>query len=267
MKKIGLAFLIGFYSIQAWAAKPYFEDITEDDLRKIARDFGAVFVHNPVSPASWQGPVFNFELGILFGVTQTPGVESLIRLADPNAEVVASVPFAGFLGVITLPNALTTEISFLPSYEMKDVRLKIQTVALKWTLSDTLSEIPTPYDFALRAHYSAATFKYEQDINTFNTKVEISESIMGVGATLSRRIVILEPYLGFGYLWSEGTVNLSGSDEEFFAFTARQTASAKAEAFYYHLGLNMNVMGSRFGFEAGRAFESSKACLKLATTF
>jgi hypothetical protein len=267
MKKISLVLFLACISIQAWAAAPNFDNITESDLRKIARDFGAVFVHNPVSPASWQGPVTHMEVGLLLGATATPGIEALVSQSDPNAEALSSLPFIGIFGAISLPKALTAEVSFLPSIHVSGAGLSIQSAALKWTLTETLSEAPTPYDFALRAHYSAAKFNYEQEINTFDTVVEISESILGVGAILSRRMVILEPYLGFGFLWSQGSVNLSGSEEEFFAFTTSQSASAKAEAFYYNMGLNMNVLGSRFGFEAGRAFDSAKACLKIATTF
>ncbi len=267
MKKIGLVLFLGCISIQVWAAAPNFDNITESDLRKIARDFGAVFVHNPVSPASWQGPVTHLEVGILLGVSGTPGIEALVSQSDPNAEALSSLPFLGIFGAVSLPHALTAEASFLPRINVGGAGLSIQSGAIKWTLTETLSEAPTPYDFALRANYSAATFNYEQEINTFDTIVEISESIIGVGAILSRRIVILEPYLGFGFLWSQGSVDLSGSEEEFFTFTTSQSASAKAESFYYNMGLNVNVLGARFGFEAGRAFDSSKACLKIATVF
>jgi hypothetical protein len=260
-KIIFIAFILSLSAAQA--ATPSFNNISRADLETIASDFAAVFVHTSVSPASTLGEQYGFELGFVMGAVQVPGIEELVKKSNPDADQVSMIPHAGLLGMITLPSALTFEVSFLPAFPLGGLQLSYQAIAVKWTLTNELP--PQSLDMALRAHFANAVVAYDQEILTVPTEVKITEQVTGLTAVFSRKMLILEPYFGVGLLSAKGTASFDG--QESFAFTDNSSASANNTGMQAYVGLNISLSGARFGFEAGRVFDSNKATAKVAVFF
>lgn len=70
-----------------------FQNLSEQDFKKVVRDLSANFVHTSVSGASPLGDIFGFEVGIVGGVTNTTELNRYSQEVDPSSKV-ARLPHA-----------------------------------------------------------------------------------------------------------------------------------------------------------------------------
>jgi hypothetical protein len=247
----------------AYAASPSFVNLSQSDFDAIIEDLGALYSHTSVSPASTLGEVFGFEVGLIVGAAQVPGVEKLVEEADPTADV-SVLPHAGFLGAVSVPMGFKFEVSLFPEKEMEDVEFKFTSFAVQWTL--TQSVVAWPFDFAIKAHSTSSTLGYVQDVSGTDAAVTIENKITGLTAIASKKLAILEPYVGFGVVKVDGEMGIAGSNE-FFDFTNEQAATSSTSGSQFFVGTNLNILFLKLGAEVGKIFDATKASVKLSMAF
>lgn len=258
--------LVGFVMLSlplVHAAGPSFVNLSQGDFDTIIEDLGGLQTHTSVSPASGLGKIFGFELGLIAGAAQVPGIEKLVNEADPAADA-AVLPHAGLLGAISLPVGFKFELAMIPEKDFDEVKLKYTATAVQWTMTDSV--LPLPLDLALKLHHTKATLGFIQDISGTPANVEIENTINGLQLLASKKIGFFEPYAGLGKVKVNGKVAVSGSNE-FFDFTDDQFAKSDVSGSQYFIGFNLNLLFFKFGLETGKVFDARKASAKLSFYF
>ncbi len=241
-----------------------FSSLSADDLAGIIADFGAVFAHSSVSPATQLGGGFGFELGLVGGLAKTPRIKSLADAASPGSDV-KYLPDAGILVAVSVPMGFKFELELLPTLSGYGVGLKKTSYAIQWNLTDTV--LPLPVDLAFKFHSSVVTASFSQDVLGTVEDVQIQDSIRGYDLIVSKSFVLLEPYLGFGLIQAFGDVNLSGGTNSIFAFTNSLSVSSSVKSYEVFAGGNLHLAHFNFGLEVARLFSTSRALMKLSASF
>ncbi|MCB0341634.1 MAG: hypothetical protein H6626_04815 [Pseudobdellovibrionaceae bacterium] len=268
MKRL-LVFLAGLiYSAVSFAAAPSFTSIDGSDLEKIVGDFTSNFAFTSVSPASSLGTVFGVEVGVLAGLSQTPGVNDLAKQVDPNADI-AGIPHLNLLAAVSVPMGITGEINYFPSMDSGDFNMSNLGLAVKWTMTDSILSLPL--DLALRLHYTNSELKFSQTVNSVATDVEYASTSYGLTAVASRSFVVIEPYAGLGFISASGDVSLTNAlaVADFFdpSLTSGTSASASKSGMQYFVGAQLNLLLFRLAAEVGQVLDSTKYTAKLSFKF
>ena len=247
----------------AHAGGPSFVSLSQDDFDTIIQDLGGLYTHTSVSPASSLGKIFGFEVGIVAGVAQVPGVEDLVAESDPTAET-AALPHAGLLAAVSLPGGFKFELEALPEKDFGDVTIKNVGMAVQWTMTDSV--VTLPFDLALKLHHTTSTLGFVQDVSGTPADVEIENTINGLQLLGSTKLGIFEPYAGLGTVKASGKMSISGSNE-FFDFTNNQFAESDVTGSQFFAGFNLNLLIFKFGLEMGKVFDARKISTKLSLAF
>ena len=275
MKLLSLILIVFFMALPAYSEEPEFDAVTQDDLDKIVEDFSSMFSHTSVSPASSLGSIFGIEAGILVGAVTTPGIEDVVSETDPDNDV-DSLPYVGILGSVSVPFGLGFEVNFIPKTSGEDVEFEKTGIAVKWTLTDSLFELPM-FDVAIKVHRTEASLDFTQTTNNpttsgdVETKVAFSNVVTGASVTVSVDLAIVEPYVGFGFLDSEGELDTRMSSGTIFDSTDFPSAPSKAEADLsgneFFIGAQLNLLIFRIGAEYAKVLESERMVAKLSLKF
>lgn len=256
--------LVACMTSTAQAAGPGFDNISTADLEAILQDFAGAFTHTTVSPASSLGKMFGFELGVVAGVAQTPGIEKLNKEYDPTSDF-SAMPHAAIVAMVTVPFGLTVEAAFLPEQDTEDVDLSLMSIGLKWTLTESLLSLPV--DLAVRGFQTNADIGFQQVISpaTTPTDVDIETSMTGFGLLVSKKLTVFEPYLGLGMVSGDGDLKIGGSN----SFLDSNALSANADFSGSHIfaGFNLNLLILKLGLEYGKVIDADRASAKLALAF
>lgn len=241
-----------------------FNNLSEKDLETIIEEYSANFSHSSVSGAGTLGRIFGFEVGLVGGMTKTPKVDALVKEQDPSIDA-DKAPHATLLGVLTVPYGLSTEIGFVPKIGDDDFSYSRVGLALKWTATETLLS-DLPLSLALKAHYAKTDIKYQQPVNGQPTDVSFDNTVWGLTAMASKSFVLVEPYIGLGYLMADGDIHVSGSST-IFNFTTSTSASKKKSDLQLLAGAELKLLLVKLGIEYSRQFETDRYLAKLAFYF
>ena len=240
-------------------ASPVFNNISDDDLKQIVRDFSAVVNHTSVSPASSLGRIFGFEIGLVGGMTKTPEVDRISKDVDPNSSL-SSLPHGGLLGRLTMPLGFSGEIVLLPSFKSDDIDVRNNSIAGMWTFSDLYS---MPVDAAVKLSVTKSDFSFTQDFPVAGTKVEYDSAVTMLSGWVSRSFILVEPYAGFGLV--RASAEVSSTDSIFTGSSLNQKASETGTMFA--LGANLNLIVFKAGLELSRVFGNDKYTGKISFYF
>ena len=126
-----------FVGLNAIAAGPNFNNLSQADFDKVSKEFSANSNLNDAMPPSSLGSIFGFEFGVLGGVTSSPNTAEVANRSAPGSNV-NRLPHGTLLGAVGIPFGLTAEASFLPKTSINGVHDQQFAGALKWTFSDVL---------------------------------------------------------------------------------------------------------------------------------
>jgi hypothetical protein len=266
------AFLV---SSQALAAAPHFNNISQGDFDRVTKEFSANDNLNDVMPASSLGTIFGFELGLIGGLTKTPGTNAVVQSASPGTEV-SQVPHVGLLGAVSVPFGFTGEVSFLPASTVNGVTDKQLGAALKWTFSDVLpSELPV--NFAVRGFVTSSEYSFAntiQNSSTFgqpvNTTATYTGTVTGIHLLASPKIPLglIEPYIGFGAVSGKGHLGVSGTTTGvLFTDSQSQSGSSSSSGSELLVGINAQLLVLVLGAEYTRSFGTDTFTGKLSFRF
>ncbi len=94
-----------------------FDQINQNDMDSVAKEFSANFAHTTVSGASSLGALFGFQVGVIGGMTKSPNVDALVKRVD-STQTADKVYNAVISGQLTVPFGITAEASFFPAVDL-----------------------------------------------------------------------------------------------------------------------------------------------------
>jgi len=250
---------------QAFAGDITLDNLTQDDVTKISKEFSANFIHTIVAPASAYGKIFGFELGVVGGITKSPNINRISKTFDSSADIPA-IPHAGIALGVSVPLGFTGELSMIPSTKLGDVSLKNTSFGLKWTFTE-LTKLP--FDMAVRLHAGSSTLSYADVVDTnVNAEVQWETSSKGANFEISKNLLFFEPYFGFGTVSTETKIGVSASTNvNIFTFTSDQSYTSKNSGSQVYGGFNLNLFVLKIGVEAGSVMGVSKYSGKVSLYF
>ncbi len=248
--------------LSASAAGPSFQNLSDEDFKKVVQDLSANFTHTSVSGASALGDIWGFELGLVGGTTKTPELNKFAKEVEPSADL-DQVPHGEIIGMLSIPFALTGEVGFIPKVGSDEFKFNSIHGALKWTPSELFFDWPV--SLAAKVQYSKVNATFKDTINTIPTTFDYDQSILGGSVIVSKNFAIVEPYAGFGYLQADGKMNVTGSPTVFSG--ARTSASSKPSSSMFMVGTEVKLLVVKLGVEYMNAFDTSRFTGKVSFYF
>lgn len=270
MKKIFA--LITLISFSAFAAGPEIDNLSKDDLKEVSNEIAVNFSHTAVAAPETNG-LWGIEAGLIAGTTGTSKLEELVDEAGEDGSDFKRTPHAGLMLRAHFPFELFAEATFIPGTEISDLEISNRTFALGWNFG---SQFGLPLDLALGAQMSNSKLSFDQVINntsTGNTNVDSTVSFesktRSVWIGVSKTIAIVTPYAKFGTFSSESDVEVetSGGSGTIFSFSNNQKENVSSSGGFGAVGVNVNLLVLRLGFEASRAAEVGRVTGKLSLAF
>lgn len=260
------------FSISSIADTLDFDNVNEDDLKKIIGDFSGNFSHTTISGASSLGTTFGFELGLVLGASTTPGIDELTKEQDPNAQN-AGLVHGGLLLQVSVPMGITIEANMIPSIDASDLEFSNTGLGVKWTLTQTLLSLPV--DLALKANMTKTDLSFStviQNASTsnipVNSKMELSSTTTGLMAFVSKKLLVFEPYFGLGIANTSGDLKVTGSGTIFDqTLTTGQSSDASTSGMQFALGSEINLFVVKFGIEYSKVIDTTRYSGKFSFYF
>ena len=269
-----LAALVMLTPVAAQAQTLNLQDLSQANLEKVSKETSANFVYTSASAPSSFGkrilPWLGFEVGFVGGITRTPDIDSLV----PNEEI-DTLPHLGIHLGFSLPYSIALESNFVPQRNIKDVSIAYSALAGRWTITDVFWEW-LPISWGVLAHWSDASLSYTQRIQNSSTSnvpvqaaIKIKNTVWGANTSVGYKILdFVEPYVGAGFVFGRGEVNVSGSATvTIFTFTSAQSADAKASSLQAFGGLHFDLFFFNLGIEAMRVFGTTNYTAKVSFDF
>lgn len=251
--------LIGF---SAHAAGPSFQNLSDDDFKKVVQDLSADFTHTSVSGASPLGDIWGFEVGVVGGMSKTPELNKFAKEVEPSADL-DQVPHGEIIGLLSVPFAITGEVGFIPKIGSDQFKFTSYHLAAKWSPSELFFEWPVA--LAVKVQYSKVNATFKDTINAIPTTFDYDQSILGGSLIVSKNFAILEPYAGFGYLQADGNMDVKGSPTVFSG--GRMSASSKPTSSMFMVGTEVKLLVVKLGVEYMNAFDTSRFTGKVSFYF
>lgn len=258
MKKFIAALMLALpFTVQA--ADPVFNNITDADMKEIAKGMGANFTHNSMMGASKMGTVFGFQFGLVAAQTAVPDIDDI---AKRNSGELPNLYNAGLMAAVGIPFGLAFEATMMPKFKGGGASASANSFAVKMNFNEVIPVLPI--NLALRGVYSNAELSFDQDMGGGVTgKVKNETSVSGVQLLLSPMIPIVEPYIGVGTLSAEnklgvstGSILVGGVDDK------KKVTSTQILA-----GVEANLLLMKLGLEYSQAFDNTRYGFKLSFGF
>lgn len=269
MKKLLLILVL--LTNKVMAAPPSLQDISEDDFKKITKEFSANFTHSAVTPPGSLGKLFGFEVGVVAGPTYTDGIKEIAKTIDQDSNF-SYILHAGLMGRVSIPFGLSVEAVLLPKQTLSDISIETASFGVSYDLTNSL--LPIPFvDLAIKAHYGSGSINYKTQDSVSNvpvdSSVEIKTSSYGINLSAGLSLLILEPYIGVGYISSNTEMAIDATSGTIFdsSFTSSKSAKKKHSGAHLFAGANINLLLLHLGAEYEKVYDVEKITAKLSVGF
>lgn len=253
-----------FLNAYAYGQNLQFNNLSQDQLRRVVGDLSSNFHHTSVSGANTLGSIFGFEVGLLGGVSSSPEIDRVVK--DSGATDGASRIYnAALLGVLTIPFGLTGEVGFVPQIGSNDFKFQSYSGALKWTATETVLSF-LPLSLAVKGHMQQSTIEFRQPVTGGQSNGRIQTDVMGLTLLASKNLMIIEPYVGVGFLRGNGDLSVAGSSTV-FNFTTSSSANETRTSGQFLLGAELKLLVIKFGLEYANQFGTDRYTGKLSFFF
>lgn len=264
MKKIILISLL-IFSFHTMASVPLLTNLSSDDVNKISKEFAANYAHTINAPASSYGKLFGFEIGALGGMTTSTTIKDITKKYDSTSNI-AFIPTGGLILGVSGPLGVGGEANFIPKITYVGLSIQNTSAAFKWTFTDL---IPTaPINMAVRVHGSSSTFSYHNTISNVNTGMEWKNTNTGYNFEISKKLLFIEPYIGFGSISSKTKIGVTAASAvSVFSFTSATSYTAENSGSHLYAGTNLNLFIFKIGAEYAKIMGVTKIVTKLSLYF
>lgn len=267
-----LTLLLVFIPGTVLASGPTLDDLSKDDLEKVANEISVNFSHTAVAAPETTG-LWGVEVGLIGGVAGTPKLKDLVEDAGEDGSDFKRIPHAGLMARAHFPFELFAELSFIPSVDVADLEIQNRSFAAGWNAGGFFS---LPLDVAIGFNYAASKLSFDQVINntsTSNTDVDANVSFETKNHSLwvgvSKTILVFTPYAKVGTFSSSSDVEVdtSGGSGTIFAFSNDQKENVTSSGMFTAIGINAQLLLMRFGLEASRAAGVGRVTGKFSLAF
>lgn len=241
-----------------------FNDLSRDQLKRVVGDLSANFHHTSVSGANSLGSIFGFEVGVIGATTASPEIDRVVKDSG-STEGASRIYNAALLGVLTVPFGITAELGLVPQVGNDDFKFQSYSGAVKWTATDTLLSF-LPLSLAVKGHVQQSTLDFKQPLGAVQTNGQIKTDVMGVTLLASKNLMIVEPYVGVGFLRGTGDLSVSGSSTV-FDFTSSSSASESKTSSQFLVGAELKLLVMKFGVEYANQFGTDRVSGKFSLFF
>ncbi|MBI3018387.1 MAG: hypothetical protein HYY61_00610 [Deltaproteobacteria bacterium] len=267
MKRFYFIFIFVLGCAHAWAGAPVFNNITKSALDTIVGEFSANAFHTTVSPLTGSKKALlgfaGAEAGMVAGATRVPGIGS----STVSTKEIDTIYHSGIFALLNLPYGITPEVSFLPPLEFGNIKRNYYGGALRWNMTDVFLKF-LPFNFGTRLHFSNVKFEFSQPISGANVTVKFDDTIWGGSLALSKKVLILEPYAGAGFIQGDGDLSISGTGTFFNTeVTTGQSASSSETSSHLYAGVQFTTLFLGIGAEYSRVFDTDRFTGKLSVRF
>lgn len=262
--------------LHSHAANFTLNNIDLSQFDNLVNEFSANSQYTSVTPASSLG-VLGFELGVVGGMTKSPDTEALVA-ANGGGSGFKNLYHAGGLVRVGAPFGLTGELLYLPKIKVSSVKLGRWGLAAQWTMTDNVLSMikdTVPLNIAIKGYYTKTTLDYSQQITqagiTATANVDFGNSLYGLQAITSYKILVFEPFLGIGYAKAKGQINVDSPSTftvlgNSFGIGAK-TASASPSSMQLLAGTDVQLAFFSLGAEWERAFGKNSYTGRLSFRF
>jgi hypothetical protein len=232
-------------------------NLTGAELTTLGDLLAANLKFRPVEGARAKPGPWTLSIGVLGGAM------SASKLKDnfPTSDVPPVVPEADVVIVLQITRDVAAEVGFIPSINIAGNKISKFAGGLKWTASRTFFGEHPGVELAFRGMLSKPSLSLTDGTNT----LDYSGSTIGGSATLGFGSRAFEPYIGFGYLSSSGSMTGSGSSSLFgtsVALTQALDVSSSSAWFFGGLAIQAGFFG--LGFEVDDSFGVISGLLKIS---
>lgn len=209
-----------------------------------------------MQPASSLGKYFGIEAGAIAGVTRSPNINRA------TTEDIDAVPHVFILGSLHLPMGIGVDTLSLKT-SVEDFTVSYFSGGIKWTLTDSLIKIPL--DIRARMQYVTTSLNFVQRINDVPIDVEYKSKGIAYNATISKKLIILEPYVGIGYYKSKSDILASAETTVFDVTVSEQERlGIPTNTTYYFGGINFDFFLFQVAGEYMKAFDVDRYSAKFS---
>jgi len=228
-------------------------------------------MHNALPPSS-MGSIFGFEVGVVGGLTQSPGINQQVQRISPSTNA-GTVPHAGLVAAVTVPGGITVEGLYLPKLTAAEFSYQQYALALKWTMTDGLFLLPV--NLAARGFYAKSMLEFSQTLTDPTSTLQVPvtgtnhTSVTGLQLFLSPKLIpVIEPYVGIGLLSASGTLATSGATAAtLFSFSSNTSAGSASSSTQLFAGIDVRLLLVGLGLEWSRAFGTDSYTAKFSFKF
>ena len=207
---LALGFVFATSALQSQAfggVTPNFTNLDQAQTTAVLKTFGANFTFRPIDTASNYGKNFGIAVGIGGGVT------SGTAITDATGLPVSQIPNANIILGLQLPRGFAVEVGFLPKLSLSGLNFNSWGGDLKWNVGAGLGR-SLPVELAARVMYSNTSMSYTQTVTTpapATDTLSLSTHSFGVNVSASKRLILLEPFVGLGWMSQSGTLSNTGN--------------------------------------------------------
>jgi hypothetical protein len=237
---LGFALFSVFLQSKAFAGvTPNFTNLDAAQTSAVLKTFGANFTFRPMDTASNYGKNFGVSVGIGGGVTSGTAITEATGLP------VSQIPHANIILGLQLPRGFAVEVGFLPNLSLSGLSFNSWGGDLKWNVGAGLGKL-LPLDVAARVMYSTTSMSYTQTVTTpapATDTLSLSTHSFGFNVSASKSLVILEPFVGLGWMSQSGTLSNSGNIPLFnTSLTNANTYNASNSGLWAFGGLQFKLL-------------------------
>lgn len=244
---------------------PNLQNLDSGQVDAVFKDFGANLIFKPLEPASTYSTIAGFSFGIIGTLTDS----SAIRNNIPGTDSLSYVPDAQIYLGAQLPLGLAAEFGFFPTYSVGGFKVHSVGGDLKWTMSEVLAaKKEVPVDVAFRAMVTNSGISYGQTISGVSDTISYATTSWGTNFSISKKIALLEPYIGLGYIHTSGTLSDTGSITLFQqSVSLTDSFSDTNSGVWFYGGLQLNFILCNFTAEYDDIYGVGAGAIKFGFKF
>lgn len=267
MKKL----VTGLFLMTAFAAhaeNPKFENLSKNDVEKVANEFAMNFAHTVVNAPETNG-MWGVEVGVMAGRTSSPELKKVVDNAGGDGDDFKNIYHAGLLARAHFPLDIFLEASVLPEREISDVKVAAKSLGLGWNAGAFFG---LPLDLAIGVSASSSNVEFNQQTTVgatpTDTKIGVDSKTRNIWIGASKTFLFVTPYIKVGRIRSESDVDTTVAGNVFGQdISGQDSVDVSTSGGYLALGANLEFTIFKLGFEASKLAGVSRATAKFSLDF
>lgn len=243
---------------QLKAEAPQLTNMTSANVQGVLNDLASNLVPTNVSGASNIGDIFGFRLGVIAGITDAPEIGNL------TSNSVDKLPMAGAYLKVGIPLGLSFDVTVLP-LDLGDFTYSYFSAGVQWTFSDLLK---LPFSLQARFNVTSAEMSWTVTDSSSTSNVSYNHSSKSVALVVGKKLLIVEPYAGIGYVIGDNDLTAVGTATIFdTTVTTSDREGVSTNDMYYFAGVDIDLYVLQLAAEYGKQLGNSRISARVTIGF